>query len=83
MKKFTRREFIKLSSIWGVVPFLPKQLLIAKSSPEEEPEEDTSSSWENSYDSPYFLEGGASIKAWRRREGESAVDWYTRMESEE
>ena len=65
MKKLTRREFVKLSAIWGVVPFIPKWLSFREDVPsEEELEEETKPNpwnWnEDSPPSPYFHDGGAS-----------------------
>ena len=67
MKKLTRREFFKLSAIWGTVPLIPKWLSFGKDVPDEEEleEEPEPNPWkEDSSSSPYFLDGGSSI--WRR-----------------
>ncbi len=66
MKKFTRREFIKLSSVWGIAPFAPKGMYFkGDMSIEEAPSEDISSSWHDEHcDSPYFLDGGVSVRYW-------------------
>ena len=61
MKKLTRREFFKLSAIWGTAPLIPKWLPFGKDVPsEEELEEETKPNpWnEDSSPSPYFLERG-------------------------
>ena len=66
MKKFSRREFLKLSAIWGTVPLIPKWLSFREDVPGEEEleEEAVPNPWnwnEDSSPSPYFCDGGASI----------------------
>ena len=78
MSKFNRREFLKLSAIWGVVPLIPKWLSFREDVPgEEEPEEDMSSPWHDEHcDSPYFCDGGTSVRYWDNGNVEFFVKGY-------
>ena len=88
MKKFNRREFLKLSAIWGVVPLIPKWLSFREDVPdEEELEEETEPNpWnEDSSPSPYFLDGGSSVSGHIEIEltplGDPVMVWYNEEES--
>ena len=67
MSKFNRREFLKLSAIWGTVPFIPKWLLFKEDIPDEEEleEEAIPNPWnEGSTPSPYFISVGGWVRYW-------------------
>ncbi|GAG77496.1 unnamed protein product [marine sediment metagenome] len=90
MKKLTRREFFKLSAIWGTVPLIPKWLSFRKDVPsEEELEEETKPNpwnWnEDNFPSPYFFDGGSSISGHIEIEttplGNPVMIWYNDEES--
>ena len=83
MSKFNRREFLKLSAIWGTVPLIPKWLSFRESVPDEEEleEETVPNPWnEDSIPSPYFLSGGTSVWSWTYTDADSVVAWYNDKE---
>ena len=83
MKKLTRREFVKLSAIWGVVPFMPKWLSFKEAVPDEEEleEELEEEAAPNPFDedgfySPYFISGGSSISRQTYTNDGPLLVWY-------
>lgn len=62
MSKINRRDFFKLSAIWGVMPIvLQGQDTIPEQ--EELPDESKENPWdEESAPGPYYFDGGVSIR---------------------